>query len=295
MLYRSAIPLALLGACLAGRAAAQAPADPQPKSKMNAREFFYSDAPEPKPAKPAPKTSPKGKNSPSPSARAGSSQHTQPGTGGVKAPDGTPVIAAVAGPPLGLKYTILKRIEGQAIQVPDNTVFHTGDKIQLQVETNGPGYLYIISQGSSGAWKPMFPAPEIGGGSNQVQANKPVTLPSAEFGMTFVEPAGAEKIMIVLSRRPVPDFEDLIYSLEDKSKPAAQPAEPKKSASYLVADASIGDPTVERFRTVYSRDLIIEKVDPTTPGERKETATYVVNPAGGDDSRLVADLHLVHQ
>ena len=49
------------------------------------------------------------------------------------------------------------------------------------------------------------------------------------------------------------------------------------------------------MRNAYGRDLIIEKVDPSTPGDKKETAVYVVNPTGSADSHLVADLHLVHQ
>jgi len=48
-------------------------------------------------------------------------------------------------------------------------------------------------------------------------------------------------------------------------------------------------------RDAWSRDLIIEKVDPNTNGDKKETAVYVVNPTGSADSRVVADLHLVHQ
>jgi hypothetical protein len=49
------------------------------------------------------------------------------------------------------------------------------------------------------------------------------------------------------------------------------------------------------MRSDYSRDLIVEKVDPATPGDKKETAVYVVNATGSDDARVVADLHLVHQ
>jgi hypothetical protein len=36
-------------------------------------------------------------------------------------------------------------------------------------------------------------------------------------------------------------------------------------------------------------------VDPATSGDKKETAVYVVNASGSADSRVVADLHLVHQ
>jgi len=311
MSHRSAIWLALVAGSLAGSAAAQGTNPPKPQ--MQAREFFYFGASEAGKAASKPPTG-KGGNAPGtkgtkgptsagskapangakgPSASPGGISPPAPGSGPT-APDGTPVILAAAGP-LGLKYTILKRAGSQRLEVADDAVFHTGDKIQVKVETNGPGYLYIVTQGPSGTWKPMFPSAEISGGSNRVEGGKTVTLPSEDYGMTFVEPAGTENIMIVLSRQPVPDFEELIYSLRDKAKPAAQPAEPKAPGTYLVADARIGDPTVEQLRRLYSRDLIIEKVTPETPGEQKETAVYVVNPAGGTESRLVADIHLVHQ
>jgi len=63
----------------------------------------------------------------------------------------------------------------------------------------------------------------------------------------------------------------------------------------LIMAANISNTAVDRMRAVYARDLIIEKVDPNTPGDKKETAVYVVNPTGSADSRVVADLHLVHQ
>jgi hypothetical protein len=65
-----------------------------------------------------------------------------------------------------------------------------------------------------------------------------------------------------------------------------------------VASLNIDDSTVDRLRTTYSRDLIIERVDDKTPADKsdkQENAVYVVNPSGSSDSRVVADLKLVHQ
>jgi hypothetical protein len=50
---------------------------------------------------------------------------------------------------------------------------------------------------------------------------------------------------------------------------------------------------------VYARDLIIEKVDETSPpvaaAPAKEKAVYVVNPARSGESRVVADVTLNHK
>jgi hypothetical protein len=63
----------------------------------------------------------------------------------------------------------------------------------------------------------------------------------------------------------------------------------------LIASAAIDNSTVGRLREAYARDLIVEKITEDTPGDRKEKAIYVVNPTGSKDSRVVADLLLVHQ
>lgn len=272
-----------------------------PQSKLTAREMFYDfgqSAAAPDAAKPKnpPKAPPVIKKAPPVPTRAGQVKPPDPPPP-VRLPGGASVIRASAGPALGLKYTIVRRTGAQSMEVPADTVFHAKEAIQLKVQTNGPGYLYVVNQGSSGTWKPMFPAPEIAGGNNHVETFGEITLPDAKHQMTFDEHTGTENLFLIFSREPVSDLEELIYSLRDASAPAAQPAKPS-SDRVVVARADIGDSTVDRLRRVYARDLLIEPVTPETPADasaKKETAVYVVNPNGSADSRLVADLHLRHQ
>ena len=181
-------------------------------------------------------------------------------------------------------------------EVAPDTVFHAGDRIQFNIETNGPGYLYIVSQGSSGNWRPMFPSAEVEDGNNFVEGFRSYTMPP-KSRIVFDEQTGMEKIFIIFSREPEPDIEKTIYSLQTpEPKPAARPqpeAAPHPPKQLLVA--TLDDGTVGRLRDTYSRDLIIERTDDNTPGDKKEKAVYVVNPTGSRDSRVVADLHLVHQ
>jgi hypothetical protein len=282
------------------------------KPKLTARELFYSAVQAPKPAgqeraKAAAKQAPTAasKNSTPPAPPSAPPERSD-------RPDGGHVFNAVltsngpAGMPLGLKYAILKG----SVEVPVETVFHAGDRIQLSVETNGQGYLYIISRGSSGTWKPIFPSPEVEDGNNRVEGFHSYVLPP-KSRMIFDEQTGSEKLFVVFSREPEPSLEKLIYSLKGVApasapKPAApkpvapnntDPVEPK--TLYALADSKIDDMTVGTLRTAYSRDLVIEKVDDnsvsSSPAPKKETAVYVVNPSGSRDSRLVADLELVHR
>jgi hypothetical protein len=207
-----------------------------------------------------------------------------------------PVVSAAyeARRPLGLRYSILKRTDDGAVEVDSTSVFRAGDRIRLRVEVNDPGYLYVINRGSSGTWKPLFPSPEVAGGDNRVDRGAAYEIP-AGYVFTFDEQPGEEKLFVVFSRQPEQNLENLIYSLGE-SKPTAQPAPEEKKPKLLLAGNTrpIDDALVGRFRT-YSRDLIIEKVDDSTPGPKKEKAVYVVNPARSSDSRVVADLTLNHK
>jgi len=287
---------------------------------MTARELFYNSGNAPAaPAKgQAAKDSSKivaKKKSPAPAAQQ-SSNREAPTAAPTSAPPSTPggssqivavsdgtratAPAPASGTALGLKYTILKLASGGMTPAAPSSVFHAGDKIQFSIETNSPGYLYIVSQGSSGTWKPEFPAPEIEGGNNRVEGFHTYTFPSG-YRYVFDQQAGEEKVFIIFSRDPKPDFEQLVYSLQGakpNSAPVSQPAPQDPSAHVL--RASIDDSAVGRLHQAYSRDLVIERVgDDAHPNPQdnatQEKAVYVVNATGSADSALVADIHLVHQ
>ena len=283
---------------------AQEPAKP----KFTARELFYAAVSTPQTdTKPQPKaeakaTQPAKKhtrprpadsgNQPNPPVRT-----APPPPNDATLPDGGRFVTVAGGPPLGLRYTILKLMDEHMSAVAPQTVFHAGDRIQFDVQTNGPGYLYIVTQGSSGAWKPIFPSPEVGEGSNQVEGWQNYTMPPGHR-VVFDEQSGTEKVFILFSRAPERDLEALIYSLKKgPAKSTAAPADrpPSAEKKEILLTASVDNSTVGRLRTAYARDLVIESVDENTPGEKKEKAVYVVNPSGSMDSRVVADLELVHK
>ena len=191
---------------------------------------------------------------------------------------------------LGLRYTVLKRVEGEMVAVAPDSTFRAGDRIQISVEANDNGYLYIVHQGSSGTWKPLFPSAEIEDGNNRVEKGRTYIMPPGSR-FYFDEQAGEEKLFLILSRQPEADLEKIIYSLQ---APAAAP-EPARKLYASAAMAPIDDAIVGRLRNVYARDLVIEKVDDDAPGPRKEKAVYVVNPTGSADSRVVADIRLINR
>ena len=286
----------------------------QSENRLSAREIFYGAPPAvqrpPSPVKAAPGAK---KQAP---AEAAQKKPIQPG-GAVAAkksspaPATRPASAQDAGDarlvqaaypasnqntyPLGVRYSVLQLTEGRLSAVEPDRTFRAGDRIKLQVEFNDAGFLYIIHRGSSGIWKLLFPSPEIAGGDNRVERGKAYEIPSG-YVFTFDEQPGEEKIFLVFSRQPEADLEKLIYGLSQGAPSApAQPQEPPAKVLLAQNVAPIEDGLVDRFRRVYARDLIIEKVDAASAPQRKENAVYVANTASGDTQRVVADIVLLHR
>jgi len=278
--------LCLLAGCSIGAGVAAQ----QDGKKLTARELFYSavDTPAPAAQKPAAKAKPASHKKTAASDQTVASG----GSTGQGSSSAAPMVNAAyrpqgPHPALGLRYTILKRTGNEQVEADAEATFHAGDRIRLAVEANDDGYLYVVSRGSSGTWKLLFPSPEIKDGDNRVQKRVRYEIPSG-YTFTFDEQAGEEKLFIVLSRQPEPDLEGLIYSLGQGGQPAAE--KPK----VLMASAAFGDEVISKLRTAYARDLIVEKVDDEqTP--KKEKAVYAVNPTGSADSRVVADVTLKHK
>jgi len=303
------------------------PASGQEDRELSAREIFYrapKAAARRSPAAPAPAQ---------PKSATAADPVTRPAYVPPPAPDPAPVSASVAAPsipapstepaapvivpdpgpsigggakvvpakveelaPIGLRCSVLKRAgPADLIEVAPDIVFRSGERIRVRVEANDDGYLYIVHQGSSGVWKPLFPSSEVADGDNRIQAGREYDLPPGHV-FTFDDQPGQEKLFVVFSRQPVSDLESLIYDLGNGEKPAPA-GKPTGGAKLLLAQnrISIGDDVVNHLRNAYARDLIIEKVDDTAAGPGNEAAIYAVSASAESDSRVVVDINLTHR
>lgn len=202
---------------------------------------------------------------------------------------------------------------GDTREVPTTTAFKEGDKINVRVEVNDFGYLYILSRGSSGTWTPLFPSPKIAGGDNRVGPNQPYMIPSG-YAFTFDNQPGAERLMVVFSRKPENDFDSLLYKVAPARESTTTPSTPAPAGTpapkstpkptephpgiIMASNTTIGDPFIDRIRTTYARDLIVEKVEgqsaSSVVGPKFEYAAYVASPRK-DDPRVVAEVTLTHK
>jgi hypothetical protein len=305
MLKGRGLAIAILGASAALPAAwAQTP------KTLTARELFYAPVSQEAPAKtkPTKKTPPAAKPSsneakpPSSASQSASNQVVTKAPKTASAPaqsSDLPLVQASYGGnrPLGLRYSFLRKGAGDEYdEVNADSVFHAGDRIRFSVQTNDTAYLYIVMRGSSGTWKVLFPTNEIGGGSNLVEGGRSYVFPPPPGRFAFDEQKGEEKLCLVVTRRPEESLEQLIYALSSGAG-SSQPASEKASKPMLLAQSRpIDDGVVNRLRSeVYARDLVFEKVDESTPGDKKEKAAYVVNSNPAADARLVVDLTLKHE
>jgi hypothetical protein len=245
---------------------------------LKARELFYTPPPDAQSQKTAAKKSPPPK--PVVTRSTAASQTTVP-------------VVNVANVPLGLRYSVKRRdASGSFAEVDQDSTFRSGDRIRLNVDTNTTGYLYVVLQGSSGNWRLLFPSAEVEGGNNRIEKGTSQQIPAGDKGQfVFDEQSGTEKLFLVLSRKPEPDLDKLIYSITGGAATADRT---------LMAKATVGNDVVSRLRDeVKSRDLVFEKVDETSIQQngnevKVEKATYVVNPSRTDDARLVVDVALKH-
>jgi hypothetical protein len=270
--------------------------------ELTPRQLFYKDD-----AAPAPKAAPKSQmKRPAATKKAEPKTATTP-PAAAAAPEAAPsapapkVMSAAyvsQDRPLGLRYALTQVVNGAEAEVNPTATFHSGDMVRVKVEGNRDGYLYVISRGSSGNWKPLFPAPDINGGDNKIVGHRGYRLPSDTQAFSFDEQAGEERLFVVFSAEPVKDMDELIPSLtapvvkQGKDLPTPGPM--------IVASANpINDDMVSRLRNTYSRDLIVQTVTPSAPAPASagpatlpEGAVYVVNRSGG---RVVADIKLEHK
>jgi hypothetical protein len=196
---------------------------------------------------------------------------------------------------LGLRCSVLRRdADNQYTEVQPDTVFHSGDHIRLSLLSNQPGYLYVIQQGSSGTWSPIYPPHNSGADSNKMTAGKLEIVPGGTHAFVFDQRSGDEKLYVLLSRTPVEDIDNVIRNLTNES-----PGSPKPDASAaLEANNVISDELVQRLA---SRDLTLvdeEKVDQaSTANTGGEKAIYVVSKQAGPQSsgQVMLSLHLQHE
>jgi hypothetical protein len=208
-----------------------------------------------------------------------------------------PHLVRVSEEQIGLRYSLLLRSsDGTYAEASPKAIFHSGDHLRLSIMANQPGYLYVIQQGSTGSWSPVFPASGSPQEANKIEQGHLYQVPDGKSAFRFDQNPGQEKLFIVLSRQPIQDFDRTIQGLKHPSGNEQAPA--PNSPTYLEASNHIPDELVQRFAT---RDLtLVQEQDVDSKAARAgdgEKAVYVVSKgsAKGAGPQVVASVTLRHE
>ena len=133
--------------------------------------------------------------------------------GGVQGSSGTPVRTGTV-----FVIHLEQKKDDKAIAMYPGHVFQPGDVVRFRVSARGmEGYLYVIDQGSSGAYTTLFPAQGTRA-DTFLRVDQDVFVPSVEDGWFEVGgPAGFDVLYFVVSPKPI----DIAAGSGESEKPGA--------------------------------------------------------------------------
>lgn len=196
-----------------------------------------------------------------------------------KAGGSSPAVAARKSPSghaeyLGIAYWVdLIAPDGGKRRVSTDHIFHSGDRIKLNLRTNRPGYLYLLNVGSSGQTHMLFPNPAAGAGMNAVKANLTYEVPVGA-SIRFDNTPGEETLVIMLSPEPMKEI---------------APTAPPRTAMLSSEDATR---LLAGAQAKGAKDLLVE-----ADSAGLQPATYAVAPVAAlkDGAMITVRVKLRHQ
>ena len=218
---------------------------------------------------------------------------TKPATANPASPDGSTATMPVSNPTpasqanLGLRYTLVKVTDAGTTDTSDTDVFHAGDCVQLKVESNTTGFLYVLHHGPDGNWQPLMPSPKMPDESNHIEAFRDVQIPS-KYCFRFDDKPGIETLFLAIAqnKNAIPDLHRAILAGNQATQSSTEG--PTMVALNL-------DHQVDALRGRGMEISQIERVVETPNDEAKAHAVYVVNKSSTDSDRVVAEIRLRHE
>ena len=169
----------------------------------------------------------------------------------------------------------------------DGDVFHAGDCVQLKVESNKAGYLYVLHHGPDGNWQPLMPSPKMPDESNRIEAFKEVQIP-AKYCFRFDNQPGIEKLFVAVagSEDAIPDLHRAIMS----GKQGKQDTQTESGPTMMALNHQV-DVLQGRGMDIMQMERVVE-----TPKDQNEAhAVYVVNASNTQGDHVIAEIRLRHE
>jgi hypothetical protein len=106
-------------------------------------------------------------------------------------------MSLAAADPQRIQVTVQREESTGWRDVNPATVFEAGDRLRFHLSANFPGYLYVMNQGTSGAYELLFPRSDTGS-DNRIEAAKEYTVPASQGWFKVSGPPGQDVIYWLL-------------------------------------------------------------------------------------------------
>jgi len=151
-----------------------------------------------------------------------------------------PIIGATAGSPVPspttpvpvskMKVSLFRQDKrGKVEAVSLETTFYSGEAMRFGIQADQDGFLYILSQGSSGKVSMLYPDRRIQGGNNRIVKGQGVNIPTGGGWYTFDKDPGTETFYLVFAENKTEGFITELENARSQGK-IALPADLERQA-----------------------------------------------------------------
>lgn len=198
------------------------------------------------------------------------------------------------------------RSNGEWKTVDPATIFESGAQVRFRAKTNFPGFLYVMNQGTSGAYALLFPREDTGS-QNKVEPGREYVVPATSGAFRITGPPGQDIIYwmvtpldiapqsgggsrpgyVPLPPAPPPGtkMHTLLPRCDDAVLRARGDCVDSSAGLRKVEDPSALPPNLKDVPNLRSRELVFI---------RQQNAAVVSSPAAGDGP-VVYEFRLAHK
>ena len=190
----------------------------------------------------------------------------------------------------GIRYSLVLMTANGPRDASDEEVFHAGDCVQLKVESNKSGFLYVLHHGPDGNWQPLMPSPKMPDEDNRINAFKTVQIP-VKYCFQFDNKPGIETLFVAVADSPdaMPDLRHAVAALNQGGTDETTGGPTMMALNHQV-DALRG-----RGMDIMQVQKVVEKPQDAPDGAQDAHAVYIVNTSDVKNDHVVAEVRLRHE
>lgn len=195
---------------------------------------------------------------------------------------------------LAVRYNVLKvnPQNGDTREVDTDTVFLSGDCAAVRFTPNLSGFVYVLSQGSTGKWSVLLPSREAPNEKRSVSANVPRTIPE-EMCFEFDDKPGRERLLIVLTNE---EPERLRLDREFLASSGMVTAKANASIGPRSPDTPLVSANIQRIASqLVSRDVSLQKIRRPSSSDEPPHSVYAADLSPTPSQSLTIEVVFRHE